>query len=631
MTQLVGRRLGRYEVQQEVGSGGMARVYRAFDTQLQRTVALKVMASQLEADPEFARRFQREAVLAANLRHPSIVTVYDVGEHEGLRYIAMEFIQGKSLHMILRERGALGLGYAVSVLKPLGDALDYAHAQGAVHRDVKPHNVLIDTDGRVMLADFGIAQPPNAEREGLTRTGIFMGTPEYISPEQAEGRRVGGQSDLYSLAIVAYEIVTGRVPFSGNTPQLILAHVQKTPPMPSSLAPHLPEELNRVLARALAKQPNARFKRGAGLVEALMIVARRHNIALATQAQLASLAAPIDTSAGHSTISMSEGTTPAGSRPPMLGEPMPPPTPAGGLPQPPHRPEDSALTPEDLASLGLAEQAPVPPYQAPRPAASQPPVSVPPPVAAPPRPAAAPPPPPSPPGQGAAPAAEGGGGRRAPLTIALIVLLLAVAVALTFFIVNQVAGGATSNGDGEVAPEVTVEVAPTASATTTRTPRPTATDAPTETPTETPRPTATDAPAETPQQTPPPPPSPQPTAPPPPPTNTSPPPLPTDTPEPTATDTPLPTLIPLPTRTPTSTSLPPTEPPTVAPTTVTPYPGPETTTQIPSPISESPPTATSEPLPTTANEPEPLPTTANEPLLPTDTSVQTETGGLSLP
>jgi serine/threonine-protein kinase len=604
----------------------MARVYRAFDTQLQRTVALKVMASQLEADPEFARRFQREAVLAANLRHPSIVTVYDVGEHEGLRYIAMEFIQGKSLHMILRERGALGLGYAVSVLKPLGEALDYAHAQGAVHRDVKPHNVLIDTDGRVMLADFGIAQPPNAEREGLTRTGIFMGTPEYISPEQAEGRRVGGQSDLYSLAIVAYEIVTGRVPFSGNTPQLILAHVQKAPPMPSSLAPHLPDELNRVLVRALAKQPNERFKRGAGLVEALMIVARRHHIALATQAQLASLAAPLETSAGHSTISMNEGTTPAGSRPPALAEQKPPPTPAGGLPQPPHRPEDSALTPDDLAALGLAEQAAPPPYQAPRPAAQPSPANVPP--RTPPS-AASPPPPPAPPAEQAAPGNKGGaGGRRSPLTIALIVLLLAIAVALAFFIVNQVTGGTPDSQSPTVPIAAPTEESPTATtsrtATVTRTPRPT--DGPTETSTDTARPTATDEPADTPV-VPPTAPPPPPTEPPSPPTNTPEPP--TNTPVP-PTNTPRPTLIPLPTRTPTP------EPPTVPPTS-TPasgYPEPDATTQIPEPTATNaepppPPTATDEPLLPTA-APEPPPAATDEPL-PPGTGVQTGTGSLRLP
>ncbi|MBC8077248.1 MAG: serine/threonine protein kinase, partial [Chloroflexales bacterium] len=187
MTQIVGRRLGRYEVQQEIGRGGMARVYRAVDTLLQRSVAIKVLAPQLGLDPEFARRFEREAITAANLRHPAIVTVYDVGEQDGLRYIAMEFIRGRTLHAIITERGALGLGYCVSILEPVARALDYAHVQGAVHRDIKPHNIMVDVAGRVLLTDFGIAQTPEHEPgERLTRTGIFMGTPEYISPEQAE-------------------------------------------------------------------------------------------------------------------------------------------------------------------------------------------------------------------------------------------------------------------------------------------------------------------------------------------------------------------------------------------------------------------------------------------------------------
>lgn len=271
----------------------MARVYRALDTLLQRSVAIKVLAPQLSIDPEFSRRFEREAIMAANLRHPAIVTVYDVGEQDGLHYIAMEFIRGRTLHSVLTERGALGLGYAVSLLEPVARALDYAHSQGAVHRDVKPHNMMVDVEGRVLLTDFGIAQAPESENsERLTRTGIFMGTPEYLSPEQAEARRVDGRSDLYSLAIVAYEIITGRVPFYGATPQLIVAHAQKEPPPPSSVIGALPDELDTIFARALAKQPQTRFPTGTALVEALRIVARRNGIPLATTAQIAELATP---------------------------------------------------------------------------------------------------------------------------------------------------------------------------------------------------------------------------------------------------------------------------------------------------------------------------------------------------
>lgn len=290
MTSLIGRRLGRYEIHAELGRGGMARVYRAVDTLLQRPVALKVLAAQLSLDPEFIRRFEREATTAANLHHPAIVTIYDVGEQDGLYYIAMEYISGRSLHAVLEERTTLGLGYAVSLLDPVARALDYAHAQGAVHRDIKPHNILIARDGRVLLTDFGIAQTPDSDGERLTRTGIFMGTPEYISPEQAEARRVDGRSDLYGLGVVAYEVITGRVPFSGSTPQLIVAHAQLPPPPPSSVLAHLPGELDEVLARALAKQPERRYPTGLALVDALRAVAERYGTPLATREQLAGLA-----------------------------------------------------------------------------------------------------------------------------------------------------------------------------------------------------------------------------------------------------------------------------------------------------------------------------------------------------
>ena len=290
MASLIGRQLGRYAIHAELGRGGMARVYQALDTLLQRQVAIKVLAVQLSLDEEFVRRFQREATTAANLRHPAILTIYDVGEQEGLHYIAMELVNGRSLHAIIEERTTLGLGYAVSLLEPVAQALDYAHAQGAVHRDIKPHNILIDHDGRVLLADFGIAQTPDSDGERLTRTGVFMGTPEYISPEQAEAQRVDGRSDLYSLAVVAYEIITGRVPFAGATPQLIVAHAQLPPPPPTSVLAHLPGELDEVLVRALAKRAEQRYPTGSALITALRNVAERYGTPLATREQLAGLA-----------------------------------------------------------------------------------------------------------------------------------------------------------------------------------------------------------------------------------------------------------------------------------------------------------------------------------------------------
>ncbi|MFP4440412.1 MAG: protein kinase domain-containing protein [Chloroflexaceae bacterium] len=372
MTQLIGKQLGRYKIQQEIGRGGMARVYRGLDTTLQRPVALKVLAPQLSMDPEFARRFNREAVIAANLHHPAIVTIYDIDEYNvedqfRLHYIAMEFIQGRSLHAILDDRDALGLGYAVSILEPLGRALDYAHSRGAVHRDVKPHNVLIDADGRVLLADFGIAQPPDADTERLTRTGVFMGTPEYISPEQAEARRVDGRSDLYSLGVVAYEIITGRVPFSGATPQLIIAHSQTPPPRPSRIAPHLPPELDAVLMQALAKDPDERFRNGATLVEALRNVAQHHGAPLASTQQIAALVRPQD-SAGQPTISLGKGQTPAASLPIPPQQPAAAPAPAPApRQQPPARTANSRPVPPPVQPPIPPSQPPAPPSQPPAP------------------------------------------------------------------------------------------------------------------------------------------------------------------------------------------------------------------------------------------------------------------------
>jgi len=339
----------------------MARVYRALDTLLQRQVAIKVLAAQLSLDPEFVRRFEREASTAANLRHPAIVTVYDVGEQDGLYYIAMEYVSGRSLHAVLEERSTLGLGYAVSLLEPVARALDYAHGQSAVHRDIKPHNILVDRDGRVLLTDFGIAQTPDSDGERLTRTGIFMGTPEYISPEQAEARRVDGRSDLYALGVVAYEIITGRVPFSGATPQLIVAHAQLPPPPPTSVLAHLPGELDEVLAKALAKRPERRYPTGQELVDALRAVAMRYGTPLATREQVAALSEP----AGAPPIPPIPQPIPAL---PARPRPVPPPPDGAQGAAPPSRLVPPPLSSGQPTAQAPARQAPAPqPVTAPRP------------------------------------------------------------------------------------------------------------------------------------------------------------------------------------------------------------------------------------------------------------------------
>jgi serine/threonine-protein kinase len=320
---LINRRLGRYEIHQELGRGGMARVYRATDTLLQRPVALKILAPQMADDSDLARRFEREAVTAANLRHPAIVTIFDVGESEGLRYIAMEYIAGRTLQDVFDERGRLPLPLVAGVLQPVAEALQYAHAQGAVHRDVKPGNILIDVDGRVLLTDFGIAVGPKAGAERLTRAGTFMGTPEFLSPEQAQARQPDGRSDIYSLGIVGWEALTGRLPFEGATPQLLMAHVYATPPAITSLAPNLPRELDTIFARVLAKDPAARFDRATEFTEALRNAAYGINLPPAKPNHIAALAVPLGPSVGRATVALPVSRLPAEPQPAPAPEAFP--------------------------------------------------------------------------------------------------------------------------------------------------------------------------------------------------------------------------------------------------------------------------------------------------------------------
>jgi serine/threonine-protein kinase len=542
----------------------MARVYRALDTQLERTVALKVMASQLNADPEFARRFQREAVLAANLRHPAIVTVYDVGEHAGLRYIAMEFIEGQSLHTIVRQRGALDLGYAAALLRPVSEALDYAHTQGAVHRDVKPHNIMIDIHGRVLLTDFGIAQPPDAEREGLTRTGVFMGTPEYISPEQAEGERVQGTSDLYSLAVVAYEIITGKVPFTGNTPQLIIAHIQQPPPLPETL----PVDVRLVLQRALAKQPDARYRSGDELVSALAALASEHAIPIPAAGELAALISTPQSSAGRPTIAVEEGGTPMATHPPTLARaapaaPAPPaaPTAAGSQPAPPAVSLPSYKPDSTTGHMPTYRPVPPPaPRRTPRGPSREPRASRTPRVA--------------------------DDGDRLTVRIIMIVLAVLIVVGLLSYLFQDILAAVLPpfGQPAEIVATATVTTAPNLAQPErdpTEPPEPTSTASDTPEPTSTRRPTGTpDATSEPPTATEPPPElatATNPPAPPPPAPPSPVPPSPT-LPPPTATPSVLPTTLPLPTEPPTTTPIP--DSPTSEPQKPTPTPA------LPSPTQE---------------------------------------------
>jgi len=269
MENFVNKVVSRYQILEEVGRGGMAVVYKARDLTLGRIVALKVLPPQFTFETEFVQRFLHEARTAATLDHPNIVTIYDVGEANGFYYIAMKYIEGRSLRKVIEQEGALDLARVTRIIGQVANALDYAHQGQIVHRDVKPSNILLHARGQAILSDFGIAKAAAGTR--LTRTGILVGTPEYMSPEQARGGELDWRTDIYSLGIVCYEMLTGRVPFAADTPHAILhAHIYEPPPPLRSINPQIPPIVEESILKALAKNPEERYPSAGGLVQALI-------------------------------------------------------------------------------------------------------------------------------------------------------------------------------------------------------------------------------------------------------------------------------------------------------------------------------------------------------------------------
>jgi eukaryotic-like serine/threonine-protein kinase len=249
---------GRYRISRKLGSGGMANVYLAQDEELGRRVAIKILDDRHARDDQFVERFRREAQHAAGLSHPNIVSIYDRGEAEGTYYIAMEYVEGRTLKELLVARGPSPLGIAIDYTRQILSALRFAHRNGIVHRDIKPHNVIVDGEGRVKVMDFGIARAGAASQ--MTEAGSIIGTAQYLSPEQARGAPVDGTSDLYSTGIVLYELLTGTVPFTGDTPvEIAMKHLSQVPDPPSTHRPEVPRDLDYVALRALAKDPSDRY------------------------------------------------------------------------------------------------------------------------------------------------------------------------------------------------------------------------------------------------------------------------------------------------------------------------------------------------------------------------------------
>ena len=249
----------RYEIEKLIGEGGMANVYLARDTILDRKVAVKVLRGDLAGDEKFVRRFQREALSASSLSHPNIVEIYDVGEDEGNFYIVMEFIEGKTLKQLIKKRGVLSLPETMDIMLQLLDALASAHDSYIIHRDIKPQNIMIKESGLVKITDFGIAMALNSAQ--LTQTNSVMGSVHYLPPEQASGKGSTIRSDIYSLGILMFEMLTGKVPFRGDSAvEIALKHMKEPLPSVREINPVVPQSVENIILKAAAKNPKNRYK-----------------------------------------------------------------------------------------------------------------------------------------------------------------------------------------------------------------------------------------------------------------------------------------------------------------------------------------------------------------------------------
>jgi serine/threonine protein kinase len=317
MTISPGDNVGPYHVIEPLGQGGMATVFKAYHRTLDRYVAIKVLHPAFKEDPNFLQRFNREARIVAKLDHPNIVPIYDFAEHEGTPYLVMRYVEGKTLKAVLRE-GMLEIPRALAIMHPIAAALSYAHAQGVLHRDIKPSNIIRANDGHIYLTDFGLARIAQAGDSTISQD-MLIGTPQYISPEQARGESASDCSDVYSLGVVLFEMFAGRVPFNADTPFAIIHdHIYTPLPLPTSIKPDLPVEIEKVLLKALAKEPSARYASATDLMTALE---QASGVSISTVATISPPPTPVAPTAPPTTI-------PEPIKTPMLlvAKPMPAPT-----------------------------------------------------------------------------------------------------------------------------------------------------------------------------------------------------------------------------------------------------------------------------------------------------------------
>src|SRR6266571_4696931 len=373
----------RYQIIKRLGAGAFGTVYKAKDKILGRMVAIKTIrleglaASGGAGLEELMDRFKREAMVSAQLKHPNIVTIYDIGDSEGMSYIAMEFIDGVGLDRVIAGAGRLSVERAASLAAQVADALDFAHKHNVVHRDIKPANIMVEAGDRVKVTDFGIAKVTDSG-EHLTMTGSLLGTPSYMSPEQARGGQIDGRSDLFSLGCVIYEMLAGRKAFRGESiTALIFKIITEEPPNIRDLDPDVPDEIVRIIAKAISKAPEARYQTGRELAEDLLALTKAASTPTIRQVETPTapgrvlsptaaptLASPPTLSSSPTAIGRAAPPTQVAAVPPTQLVPPPGPRPAAPSPAPPRAASRSAAPAEAprksgsgaglLIGLGLA-------------------------------------------------------------------------------------------------------------------------------------------------------------------------------------------------------------------------------------------------------------------------------------